>query len=152
MLILVILGGSLLVFRALGFAGLKPFQSWRSCARYALAAMLLFTGGSRFMPGVAEDLTWMVPDWVPDARLAVLASGMLEIFGAVGLLVPSTMRLSGVLLAIFFVAIFPANIYAAKTRATIAGQEAMNLWLRAPMQLLFIWLALWTTKLEPARR
>jgi hypothetical protein len=41
--VLVILFGSLVFFRVLGFAGIDRFTTWTVCARIALATMLLFT-------------------------------------------------------------------------------------------------------------
>jgi hypothetical protein len=41
---------------------------------------------------------------------------------------------------------FPANVKAAQDGLTLGGNPATALWLRAPMQILFIWLAWWTSR------
>ena len=46
MLVLIILFGSLLVFRAIGLAGVAMWATWLASARAALAAMFLFTAVS----------------------------------------------------------------------------------------------------------
>jgi len=85
----------------------------------------------------------MVPPWVPNPGAAVSVTGILEILGAIGLVVPSTRTLAGVCLILFLVAVFPANIYAAKTGATLGARPVTPLGVRGPMQLLFILLIFW---------
>ena len=48
MLPAVILFGSLLALRLVGFLGVDRLSSWRECARYALVIMFLFTGVTHF--------------------------------------------------------------------------------------------------------
>ena len=45
---------------------------------------------------------------------------------------------SHVALIVMLVALFPANIRAAREGLTLRGRPATQLWLRAPMQILFI--------------
>ena len=44
----------------------------------------------------------------------------------------------------FFVAVLPANIHAARAGVTLGGEPATPLALRIPMQLLFIGLTWWS--------
>ena len=74
---------------------------------------------------------------------------MLEIAGAIGLLIPQTRKLAGICLALYLVAVFPANIFAALNEVTLRGAAATPLWVRAPMQLLYIVLVWWTSIKEP---
>lgn len=76
-------------------------------------------------------------------------TGLCEILGAVGILVPGTRRLAGILLILFFIAVFPANVHAARSGASLGGRPATPLALRLPMQLLFIALAWWVTRPAP---
>ena len=142
MIVLAVLFGSLLVFRLLGFLGVSLFQTWHDSMVYALAAMFCFTAISHF-GRLRRDLERMVPPWVPNPGAAVLVTGILEILGAIGLIVPSTRTLAGVCLILFLVAVFPANIYAAKTAATLGARPVTPLGVRGPMQLLFILLIFW---------
>jgi uncharacterized membrane protein len=54
-------------------------------------------------------------------------------------------------LIIFFIAVLPANIHAARANVTLGGEPATPLVLRLPMQLLFIVLTWWSA-VRPARR
>jgi uncharacterized membrane protein len=55
-------------------------------------------------------------------------------------------------LAALFVALIPANIYAAVADVPFAGGEATPLWQRIPEQILYIGVALWVAQssIEPA--
>ncbi len=59
-----------------------------------------------------EQFQAQVPQWFPlDADLAVLGSGVVEIaLGTAFVFVASRRRLIGILLAAFFVAVFPGNV------------------------------------------
>ena len=145
MLVLVILVASILVFRGFGFAGAPAFASWSADVRDGLAVMLLFTGSAHFTP-VKEDLIRMTPQWVPRPRAMVFFTGLCELAGAIGLVVPETRRAAGIALILFFIAVLPANIHAARAKVTLRGRPATPLWLRLPMQILFIVLAWWSTQ------
>ena len=136
---------SLLVFRTLGFAGLAPFESWQASARYAMAVMLFFTAGAHFTR-MKDDLVRMMPPWIPRPRAVVYLTGICEAAGAVGLLIPALSRIAGVCLMVFFLAVLPANVHAARAGVTLRGKPATPLVLRLPMQLLFIAWAWWSTR------
>jgi len=145
MLVLLILVASILIFRALGFAGVSALASWAAAVRDGLAVMLLFTASAHFTP-MKEDLIRMTPRWVPRPRAMVFFTGLCEIAGAIGLVVPMTRRAAGIALILFFIAVMPANIQAARAGITLRGRPATPLWLRLPMQILFIVLAWWSTQ------
>jgi uncharacterized membrane protein len=113
--------------------------------RDGLAVMLLFTYSAHFAP-MKEDLIRMTPQWVPRPRAMVFFTGLCELAGAVGLVIPATRRAAGMALILFFVAVLPANIHAARTKVTLRGRPATPLWLRVPMQILLIVLAWWSTR------
>jgi hypothetical protein len=58
--------------------------------------------------------------------MLVTITGLLEIAGAIGLLLPRTAAAAAICLAVFLVALFPANIRAARQRFTIRGRPAMS--------------------------
>jgi uncharacterized membrane protein len=68
----------------------------------------------------------------------VTVSGILEIAGAIGLMLPNMARLAAAGLSILLVAVFPANVRAAKERLTIAGQSTPPLVLRSVIQTVFL--------------
>ena len=142
MLTLVVLIVATLVFRGLGALGLPLFQTWHNASLWGLAVMLLFTASAHFT-SMKEDLINMVPQWFPYPRQTVLITGILEILGAIGMLIPFTRTAAGICLALLFVAMLPANINAALKAVPLRGRPATPLWLRVPMQVLFIALALW---------
>jgi uncharacterized membrane protein len=83
----------------------------------------------------------IVPPWVPDPRLAVSLSGLAELAGAIGLLVPATRTAAGWALIALLVAVFPANVYMLQqAMAQGASPTALAvLWLRLPLQPLLVW-------------
>jgi len=145
MFVLIILVVSILVFRGLGLAGAPAFASWSADVRDGLAVMLLFTASPHFTP-MKEDLIRMAPGWVPNSRAMVFFTGLCEIAGAIGLVVPVLRRVAGVALIVFFIAVLPANIHAARAGVKLRGRPPTPIWLRVPMQILFIGLAWWSTR------
>jgi uncharacterized membrane protein len=113
--------------------------NWRGAGRWALAVMLLLTASAHFT-SMRHELARMVPGWVPQPMTVIYVTGVLEVAAAIGLLLKRTRRIAGLCLCVLFVALFPANL-----KAGLEGWGT-NLWLRAPMQLLFTWLAWWSTR------
>jgi len=140
---LIVLVIALLVTRALGFAGVEAINSWPAATRVGLAIMLFFTASAHFT-SMRGDLVRMVPSWVPRPETMVFFTGLCEIAGAMGLLLPKTRSAAAVALIAFLVAVFPANVHAAQAGVTLRGKPSTPLWLRAPMQLLFILLIWWS--------
>ena len=145
MAVLIILVLSCLIFRGLGFAGISAFATWQACARDGLSLMLLFTGISHFT-FMKEDFVRMMPPSIPLPRGMVYFTGVCEIAGAGGLLLPEFRRAAAYALIAFFLAVLPANIHAARAGVTLRGKPATSLWLRIPMQVLFIAVAFWSAR------
>ena len=145
MVVLLILVLSCLIFQGLGFAGIPAFANWQASARDALSLMLVFTGISHFT-FMKEDFVRMMPPSIPWPGGLVYCTGLCEIAGAVGLLLPEFRRAAAYTLIAFFLAVLPANIHAARAGITLRGKPAISLWLRIPMQMLFIAIALWSAR------
>ena len=145
MVVLLILVLSCLIFRGLGSAGIAAFGTWQDSARDALSLMLILTGVSHFT-FMKEDFVRMIPSSIPWPRAMVYFTGLCEIAGAVGLLLPEFRRAAAYALVVFFLAVLPANIHAARAGVTLRGKPATNLWLRIPMQVLFIVVAFWSAR------
>ena len=143
MIVLFVLLGSMLLFRVLGSFGVPALATWQDSTLYALAVMFCFTGIGHF-GRLRGDMEKMVPPWVPNPRTVVLLTGVLQILGALGLLIPETRFVTGVCLIAFLVAVFPANVHAARSDITLGGRAVTSLWIRTPMQVLFILLIAWT--------
>lgn len=154
--IVIVLVAGLLAFRLAGRLGVARFGTWRASAAHALAVMVVMAASAHFVPaGVTvmpnhADLVRMVPPFVPLPDLVVYLTGVLELMGAAGLVLAATRRAAALCLAALFVALLPANIYAALSGASFNGGEATPLWLRIPEQALYIGVALWVA--APARR
>ena len=140
---LIVMLSAWLVARSTGAAGLWfAADSWSGALRIALAAMFTFTAVSHFQPRTRADLIRMVPASLPAPALLVTATGVLELMGAIGLLVPHVMSAAAYGLLALLVAMFPANVRAARKGLTIAGSRATPIVWRLPLQLFWI-SALW---------
>jgi uncharacterized membrane protein len=135
--------GAWLVARSIGATGLwLNADSWTGALRIALAAMFVFTAVSHFHPRTRPDLVRMVPASLPAPGLLVAATGVLELLGAIGLLVPPALPAAAYGLIALLVVMFPANVHAARDGLIIAGRRPTPLPWRLPLQLFWI-AALW---------
>jgi uncharacterized membrane protein len=105
-------------------------RGWPARMRIAMAVALLFVGADH---------------WIE----MVLFTGAAEIAGALGLLVPRLRRAAGFMLALYFVAVFPANIHNALNGLAVEGlpQAQWYYWVRLAFQPLAIWWALYSAEL-----
>lgn len=82
----------------------------------------------------------IMPEWVPAPDAMVAVSGVAEIAGGAGLMVPATRRLAGWWLVATLVAVLPANLEMAlhpeRYPKVPGGRPA--LWARLPFQAVFI--------------
>jgi uncharacterized membrane protein len=101
-----------------------------------LGAFFLIAGSLHFLrpkPYVA-----IVPDALPRKREMVFASGVAELAGGAGVLVPGTRRLAGWWLIATLLAIFPANVNMAVNAERFRVVPEPLLWVRLPLQGLLI--------------
>jgi uncharacterized membrane protein len=145
MVILAVLLISLLVFRAAGALGISAFAAWDASARYALAVMFALTASAHFTRN-RYDLAKMVPQAMPYPMAIIYFTGVCEIAGAIGILLPHFRGTAGICLFVLLIAMFPANIRAARERLNLRGKPATQLWLRLPMQIFFLVLIWWSTQ------
>jgi uncharacterized membrane protein len=82
----------------------------------------------------------IVPPYLPAPEALVYASGVAEIAGGVGLMVPSVRRGAGWWLIATLLAVFPANVHMALNPGQFhkVPGGAPALWARLPLQLGFI--------------
>jgi uncharacterized membrane protein len=123
--------------RGLGALGVGLFASWQVDAAYALALMFLVTASAHTGKSRA-DLVAMVPERLPFREQAVTITGLLEVLGAIGLVIPATRTAAGVCLILLMLAMLPANISAARRNIPLRGRGPTPLWLRIPLQAAFI--------------
>lgn len=132
-ILLLAFGVSLLIAR---WQGRK--NAVMASGRVAMSVMLCFTAIGHF--AFTEGMSMMLPDFVPYKRGIVLFTGVLEILGAIGLLIPQYRRWVAWLLLAFFILVLPANIYAALhhvdyQQASYQGQGTEYLLFRIPLQI-----------------
>ena len=100
--------------RIAGWAGVEYVGTWTKAVAVGLAAMFVLTGVAHFAAPLRAALIAIVPPQLPQPGLLVTVTGVLEFVGAVGLLVPSTRVAAALCLLLLMLAMFPANIYAAR--------------------------------------
>ncbi len=107
-----------------------------------LLALLFIVGGLNHFRNPAPYLAIMPPQ-LPFPRELVALSGVFEILGGAGLLVPRTRKFAAWGLVALLIAVFPANIYSAFHGLQLNGKEVQRwiLWARLPLQLPLIWWA-----------
>lgn len=143
MIVVTILVGATLLARLLGVCGIEWLDSWPAATRAGLSLMFLFTALAHFN-SMRHDLARMLPPIVRWPLAVVYFTGVCEVLGAIGLLLPSTRTYAAAALILFLIAVLPANIHAARAGITLRGKPATPLMVRIPMQLLFITLTWWS--------
>lgn len=92
----------------------------------------------------------VMPPWIPFHRACILVSGVCELLGGLGLLIPVrwVQFLTGWGLTLMLIAVFPANIYMAVDHIQVHGipSQPWMAWARLPFQPLFIVGVLWVTR------
>ena len=108
----------------------------------------LAAGAVHFIrPGMYEKI---VPPQLGHAPELVAISGIAEIAGGAGMLVPQTRRAAGLGLIALLLAVWPANIYMAVDAQRFASvAPAWALWARLPLQIGLIW---WVERVSRTRR
>lgn len=145
MIVLVVLFGSWLILRGIGALGVSSLATWHDSVRYALTIMFVFTGVTHFNK-MRHDLARMLPSFFPQPMLIVYLTGICEFLGAAGLLIPRFHAVAGICLILLLLGMFIANVNAVLKGATLRGKPVTPLWLRGPMQVLFIGLIWWATQ------
>lgn len=130
---------------------MTPLDLVQLVLRILLAAALLVMGVNHFLPKPRRGMRAMIPPalrraGLPSPAFLVAFTGVCELAGAVGLLTPwPVLRLvTGIALAVFFVAVFPANAYAAAHRDRF-GAVAVPFWPRLIAQAFLIAMVLFST-------
>jgi uncharacterized membrane protein len=102
----------------------------------------LFGGVAHF--SLTEVEMRIVPPAIPWPRAAVLISGVFELLGAVGILIPATRRAAGVGLFLLTIAVTQANVYMLQ-HAELFNVPRWALIVRLPFQGVLLALILWST-------
>ncbi len=113
-----------------------------------LAALFVAAGVAHFTR--AEFYEKAMPDYIPAHRELVLLSGVFEILGGLGLLLPRTRRAAAWGLIALLVAVFPANLHMALNPERFPNIPEWALWVRLPLQIpLILWALVYTKPRAP---
>lgn len=143
MAVLIVFVVATLLARLIGHVGAPGLRDWAASIRVGLAVMFCFTAAAHFN-SMRADLIAMVPPFVPNPGFMVTFTGICEVLGATGLLVPRTRRIAGVALILFLLAVLPANIHAAQAGVDLGGDPVTPIVPRVVLQALFIALLWWS--------
>lgn len=137
--------GILFVTFILALLGTKIFQgSWNFLfsGNLGMAVFIIFTGLSHFK--FQKGMAMMIPEFIPAKMFWVYFTGIIEIAAGIGLMIPSIRETTAILLIIFYVLVFVANINSSKKKINIFKADytgpGMNYLYkeRIPMQLILI--------------
>lgn len=115
----------------------------RRVARWLLALAYLAAGV--FHLRSPAGFVAITPGWVPFPDQVVLLTGVAEIAGAAGLMIPQLRRAAGIGLALYALCVWPANFNHALNDIPLRGAH-LGWWYHGPrlaLQPVIIWWALW---------
>ncbi|KJC63903.1 DoxX family membrane protein [Agreia bicolorata] len=115
--------------------------------RIAIAVVFIGMGINHFVPKSARVMSKMIPpilrrEGALNPLNLVYLTGVCEIAGGIGLLVPQTRLAAAIALVVFLAAVFPANAYAAANRERF-GAVAIPFWPRLAGQIVLAALIVW---------
>jgi uncharacterized membrane protein len=133
----------------LGYRRTAMTWNGRAVSRWVLTVFMVGAGVNHFLS--PATYVAMMPAILPAPLALVYVSGVAEILGGLGLILPATRRLAAWGLIALLVAVFPANLNMAINHLPLGSQPvpAWALWARLPLQLLLLWWAATFTRRDP---
>ena len=118
----------------------------KTLLRWLLTIFMVAAGANHFL--APDTYVAMVPAELPAPLALVYISGVAEILGGLGLILPATRRLAAWGLVALYVAVFPANVNMAINHLHLGTSEvpAWALWARLPLQAVLIAWAWWLAR------
>jgi uncharacterized membrane protein len=109
-----------------------------------LLAIFYLIAGIAHLKSPATFLAIM-PGWVPFPEMVITLTGIAELAGAIGLMLPRLRYAAGIGLALYALCVWPANINHMVNNIALNGQTASMAYHipRMIAQPIIIWLALW---------
>jgi uncharacterized membrane protein len=110
-------------------------------ARVGLSLFFVFTALGHFIS--TEEMSAMLPSYVPYCIEIIYLTGVLELLGAIGGWISNLMKLRGVCFILMAMGLLPGNIYSAINHVDFGGHEigVAFLLLTVPFQFFLVW---WT--------
>lgn len=92
----------------------------------------------------------IVPPALGHAKLLVHISGIFEILGGLGILLPATRDFAGWGLVLLLIAVLPANVYMATAQIKFGNfpSQAWMAWARIPFQFVLMAAVIWSCELR----
>ncbi|EJL75464.1 DoxX family protein [Chryseobacterium populi] len=129
----------------LALLGTKVFQgSWDFLfsGNLGMTVFIIFTGLSHFK--FQKGMAMMIPGFIPAKMFWVYFTGVIEIAAGIGLMIPFLRETTAILLIIFYILVFVANINASKKRVNLFKADYTGPGMgylfkeRLPMQIILI--------------
>ncbi len=122
----------------------------KTALRWLLTVAMVGAGLNHFL-APATDVA-MMPAALPAHLALVYVSGVAEIAGGLGLILPATRRAAAWGLVLLLVAVLPANVNMAINHLPLGGRQVPSwaLWARLPLQAVLIAWAWWYTRRDRA--
>ncbi len=117
--------------------------------RLLMGMMYIVAGVGHFL--ATRMYMGIMPDYLPAHRELVLLSGVAEIAGGVGVLVPQTQRAAAWGLVALLIAVMPANVWMVQHPERYPGVPVWAMWARLPLQGVLIWWAWRYTRVSERR-
>jgi uncharacterized membrane protein len=111
-----------------------------------MGLMYIAAGANHFVS--TKMYEGIMPDYLPAHHGLVLLSGVAEIAGGLGVLVPQTRRAAAWGLVALLVAVMPANVWMVQHAERFPGIPVWVLWVRLPLQGVLVWWAWRYTRVE----
>ncbi|PUB32858.1 putative membrane protein [Elizabethkingia sp. YR214] len=133
---------SVFIIALLGTKIIQGEWNWIFSGNLGMAVFIIFTGFSHFK--FQKGMALMIPDFIPYKMFWVYFTGVLEIAAGIGLMLPQLREITAILLIVFYIAVFIANINSSKKRINIfkadyTGPGMTYLYKeRIPMQIILI--------------
>ncbi len=118
-----------------------------SIVRWLATIFFLIAGILHFV--IPEFYQAMIPPFIPFKDFFIVVTGIAEMAGAIGIQIPKLRKLSGILMMVLLISIFPANIYVAAVQPALPNLEysGSSMWWRLLLQPVFIgWIWLVSVK------
>jgi uncharacterized membrane protein len=129
----------------------EPAMTAKTILRWVLTVAMCVAGANHFI--VPATYLGMMPAELPAPLALVYISGVAEILGGLGLILPQTRKLAAWGLIALFVAVFPANLNMALNHLSLGTTHVPTwaLWARLPLQGVLIAWAWWLTREDAPR-
>ncbi|HFK5569344.1 hypothetical protein BAX97_14085 [Elizabethkingia meningoseptica] len=104
----------------LALIGTKLIQgewNWLFSGNLGICVFIVFTGFSHFK--FQKGMAMMIPDFIPFKMFWVYFTGILEIAAGIGVMIPAIREITAILLIVFYVLVFMANVNSSKKNINI---------------------------------